>query len=565
MAAKVFSGKLLEFLTQTGSKRSASNRKFETPLQSSLMLQLAKVLEWLLGPTLPDEPEQQLVKPGKGASPPRRSRSVQRNAATSAAEAKTIRKPRPRTPLPDTRHFGEFNRRLPTQGKPTGQKPKFQRDEAYERSPGVSEALAAIDAGAPVVLVVGRAGTGKTRLVRYLRERPGGERQAVVAPTAIAALSAQAQTIHSFFQLPPLLLEAKALPNERRFGVLYRRMKRLVIDEISMVRVDLIDAIDARLRAIREDGRPFGGVQVVMVGDFLQLPPVVENDHRPLLHALSYRTPYAFSARALEQVSVTTVSLEQVYRQDETDFIDVLSQIRMGEGLPDAVTFLNERCLGPHRATAQPLLLTPTKAVAERYNQRGLNALPSDPVIFRAEITGRLEIDRDRLPVPERLELRVGARVMAMRNDPEGRWYNGSLGTVKSIDEGGGSVRFDRSGNEYLVSRAEWTKVRQGGNEESQSIENRQVGAYRQLPLIPAWSITIHKAQGLTLDDVRLDLGSGAFAPGQVYVALSRVRTLAGLSLARPLRPTEVQADSMLLGFMEWAQSRSGWEGQHQC
>ena len=237
----------------------------------------------------------------------------------------------------------------------------------------------------------------------------------------------------------------------------------------------------------------------------------------------------------------------------------------MGEGIPEAVTLLNERCVGPHRATAQPLLLTPTKAAAERYNQRGLDALPSDPVIFCGEITGRLEIDRDRLPVPEHLELRVGARVMAMKNDPEGRWYNGSLGTVKSIDEGGVFVRFDRSGNEYLVSRAEWTKVRQEWNEESQSIENRQVGAYRQLPLIPAWAITIHKAQGLTLDDVRLDLGSGAFAPGQVYVALSRVRTLAGLSLARPLRPTEVQADPMLLGFMEWAQSRNGREGQHQC
>lgn len=530
------------------------------------MLQLAKVLEWLLGPTLPDEPEQQLVKPGKGASPPRRSRSVQRNAATSANESKVARKPRRQMTMPNTRQFGEFNRRLPTQSKPADspRKPKFQRDEQYERSPGVGGALTAIDAGAPVVLVVGRAGTGKTRLVHYLRERSGGERQAVVAPTAIAALNAQAQTIHSFFKLPPLLLDAKALPDERGFGVLYRCMKRLVIDEISMVRADLIDAIDARLRSIREDDRPFGGVQVVMVGDFLQLPPVVQNDHRPLLHGLGYRTPYAFSARALEQVPVTTVSLEHVYRQDERDFIKILSQIRLGESIPEAVTLLNERCVGPHRATAQPLLLTPTKAAAERYNHSGLNALPSDPVIFRAEITGRLEIDRDRLPVPEHLELKVGARVMAMKNDPEGRWFNGSLGTVRDIDESGVFVRFDRSGDEHLVAGAEWTKVRQEWNEESQTIENRQAGAYWQIPLIPAWAITIHKAQGLTLDDVRLDLGSGAFAPGQVYVALSRVKTLAGLSLARPLRPTEVQADPMFLGFMEWAQRERGTVQDHK-
>src|SRR3954469_4706934 len=309
------------------------------------MLQLAKVLEWLLGPTLPDRLERQPTKPGESAPPARRSRPVQPSVVGPAAEAKAARKPRHRTPMPNTRQFG-----LPTQGKPAGQKPKFQRDETYERSPGVGEALAAIDAGAPVVLVVGRAGTGKTRLVHYLRERPGGERQAVAAPTAIAALNAQAQTIHSFFKLPPLLLDANALPNERRFGVLYRRMKRLVIDEISMVRVDLIDAIDARLRSIRGKDRPFGGVQIVMVGDFLQLPPVVESDHRPLLHGLGYHTPYAFSARALEHVPVTTVSLEHIYRQDERDFINILSQIRVGEGILEAVTLLNERCVGPHRS-----------------------------------------------------------------------------------------------------------------------------------------------------------------------------------------------------------------------
>src|SRR3954469_2996636 len=414
----------------------------EIPLQNGLMRRLGKVLERLLGPILPSRLEGQPTKPTESALPARRSRPVQPSVASPAAEAKTVRKSRHRTPMPNTRHFGEFNRRLPTQDKPAGRRPKFQRDEAYERSPGVSEALAAIDAGAPVVMVVGRAGTGKTRLVRYLRERPGGERQAVVAPTALAALNAQAQTIHSFFKLPPLLLDANALPDERGFGVLYRRMRRLVIDEISMVRVDLIDAVDARLRAIREDGRPFGGVQIVMVGDFLQLPPVVENDHRPLLQGLGYRTAYAFSARALENLPVTTVSLEHVYRQDETDFINILSQIRLGEGIPEAVTLLNDRCVGPHRTAAQPLLLTPTKAAAERYNQRGLNALPSDPVIFRAEITGRLEIDRDRLPVPEHLELKVGARVMAVKNDPEGRWYNGSLGTVKRIEDSDVFVRF---------------------------------------------------------------------------------------------------------------------------
>jgi hypothetical protein len=184
------------------------------------MLQLAKVLEWLLGPL--DRLERQETKPGETASPPRRPRPVQRSAASSTTKAKATRKPRHQTPMPHTRHFSDFNPRRPKQGKPAGRKAGFQRDEAYEQSPGVNEALTAIDAGAPVVLVIGRAGTGKTRLVRYLRERPGGERQAVVAPTAIAALNAQAQTIHSFFKFPPLLLDAKALPDESGFGVLYR-------------------------------------------------------------------------------------------------------------------------------------------------------------------------------------------------------------------------------------------------------------------------------------------------------------------------------------------------------
>jgi hypothetical protein len=202
------------------------------------MLQLAKVLEWLLGPALPDRPP---TKPVVNTIAATRSRPVQRRVAAPAAEVKTPRKRLHQTPIPkEPRQFGEFNRRRPMQGKPPGRRPEFQRDEAYERSSGVGEALSAIDAGVPVV---GRAGTGKTRLVRYLRDRPGGERQAIVAPTAIAALNAQAQTIHSFFKLPPLLLDAKALPDGQRFGVLYRRMKRLVIDEISMVRVDLIDAI----------------------------------------------------------------------------------------------------------------------------------------------------------------------------------------------------------------------------------------------------------------------------------------------------------------------------------
>jgi ATP-dependent exoDNAse (exonuclease V) alpha subunit len=428
----------------------------------------------------------------------------------------------------------------------------------YETSEGVKEALAAIDGGAEAVMVVGRAGTGKTTLIRYLRQMPGGETQAVIAPTAVAALNAQAQTIHSFFRLPHGVLDARELPDAKNFGTLYRKMRRLVIDEISMVRADVVDAIDARLRDIRDDERPFGGVQVVMVGDFLQLPPVVQNGERELLGGLGYRAPFAFAAKVFERMRVATASLEKVHRQEEADFIDLLSRVRVGEATAELAEVFNARCFAPHREGREPLLLTATRASADGHNRRGLSGLPDAPVFFDGVVEGRLEIDRDRLPVPDRLELRVGARVMAAKNDPMRRFINGSLGTVLRFQGKGVVVRFDHSGCEESVEVASWEKVRQQWNAGSGRIENEVVGAYRQIPLLHAWAITIHKAQGLSLDDVRIDLGGGAFASGQLYVALSRARTMAGLSLARRIKPTDLRADPMLLAFVDWAKASAG-------
>jgi ATP-dependent exoDNAse (exonuclease V) alpha subunit len=434
-------------------------------------------------------------------------------------------------------------------------RPRFERDLHYESSPGVKEVLAAIYGGNPIVLIVGRAGTGKTRLVQYLKALPGGELQATVAPTGIAALNAQAQTIHSFFRFPHVVLDAGDLQRGGNFGPLYRRMKRLVIDEISMVRADLIDAMDMRLRQVRGDDRPFGGVQLVMVGDFLQLPPVVRDQDWEILDGLQYNAAYAFSAHALQSVPVTPVMLDRVWRQDDEDFVEILGRIRTGESVEDSVDQLNEKCVGPHRDGVEPLLLTATRHAAEQYNRRGLMALGAERVEFRGQVAGNFPIENANLPVPESLELAVGARVMAARNDMQGRWVNGSLGTVTRMIGDGVFVVFDRTRQEHLVSSVAWEKIKQQWNAVTQRIENEVVGTYRQIPLLHGWAVTIHKAQGLTLDDVRVDLGAGAFAPGQVYVALSRVRTLAGLSFARPLRRTDVQADPVLLAFMAWVQS----------
>jgi ATP-dependent exoDNAse (exonuclease V) alpha subunit len=431
----------------------------------------------------------------------------------------------------------------------------FKRDEPYEASPGVAQALAAIDAGMPALLILGRAGTGKTRLVQYLKARPGGELQVTVAPTGIAALNAKAQTIHSFFHLEHAVLDARNLSRGGKFSSIYRRMKRLVIDEISMVRADAIDAIDARLRQLRSDNRRFGGVQVVMVGDFLQLPPVVPDHDRPLLAGLGYEAPYPFNAQALQAMPVKAVTLDHVWRQEEQDFVEILGRIRSRGGIAEALTRLNMRCVGPHRDGVKPLLLTPTRAAAERHNRNGLMTLGNERAAFKAEVERDFAVGAANLPAPELLELAAGARVMAVRNDPQGRWVNGSLGTVTRLADDGAFVTFDRRREEHLVAPVTWEKVRQQWSEARQRIENEVVGTYRQIPLIHAWAVTIHKAQGLTLDDVRVDLGWGAFAAGQLYVALSRVRTMAGLSFARPLREADVMVDPVLLEFMERVQA----------
>lgn len=449
-------------------------------------------------------------------------------------------------PQPPTGEHRRYPNRSAEKGRRDRFRPDFIPDKNYEGLPGVKDVLQAIDRRDPAIIVLGRAGTGKTTLVRYLRQRPEGDAQAIVAPTGIAAQNATAQTIHSFFQLPPAILNSDQLPDGKYFGPLYKKMSRLVIDEISMVRADLLDAIDARLRKIRENDSPFGGVQLLMVGDFLQLPPVVQEHDRELLVQLGYKTPFAFSAKVFRRLAVTKISLEQVFRQNEQEFIDILGKVRSGTDLDDTVNNINEHCFRAHRDGAVPLLLTSTLAAADLYNRQGLEQLKGEASIFAAEAKGKPE----GLQIPQHLELKPGARVMATKNDPERRWINGSLGTVSKISGDDVYVTFDRSDDEYHVEPVKWEKIRQVWNEAEGRIENQVIGTYEQLPLAPAWAITIHKAQGLTLDDVRIDFGAGAFAPGQVYVALSRVRTLDGLSLTRPLRTSDFRFDPLLNAFL---------------
>lgn len=417
-----------------------------------------------------------------------------------------------------------------------------------ERIGGTRRALDRIEAGAPIILVLGGAGTGKTTFLHELRKDPRG-RQVFLAPTGVAALQLGGQTIHSFFGIPPRILNPDEVTPRAQVRRLLKKLDRLVIDEISMVRADLLDTVDQALRISRDDPRPFGGVQVVLVGDFLQLPPVVPMAEREMLGHMGYEGPFAFDSKVLQGQEVTGVPFTVVHRQSDRAFVEILGAVRRGIALDAAVEALNAACARPHREGALPVILTPTNARADAYNQRGLAALSGEERAFEGTLKGEFGLEGDRLPVPERLVLKAGARVMALRNDPARRWVNGSVGTVLSIGAHSALVRLD-SGPSVEIESFTWERIRYGWDAGTGRIEAQVVGAYSQLPLVPAWAMTMHKAQGLTLEDVRLDFDNGAFAAGQAYVALSRARALEGLSLARPLRRSDIRHDRRVAQFM---------------
>jgi ATP-dependent DNA helicase PIF1 len=406
-------------------------------------------------------------------------------------------------------------------------------------------ALKTIQQGARVVLITGRAGTGKTTLIRTLLERDGAN-QVVLAPTGVAAVNVRGQTIHSFFRIPPRLHNLSEIQPRRGLGKLFKNVKRVIIDEISMVRADLLDAIDHALKINRMDQRPFGGVQMVLVGDFLQLPPIVREDDAQILQNMGYETPFAFSAKCLRNTDVSHVELSTVHRQDNPEFIRLLGNLRAGEDIEETINTFNTTCVGAHKRNATPVILTGTNAVADKYNALGLKELPNPAITFEGIIAGEFKLEKDKLPISDTLTLKVGARIMMAKNDVAKKWVNGSLGTVTRIAPDKIWVKLDHRSDEHEVTKASWEHIRYEWDADAGRIEAKVVGSYTQIPVIPAWALTIHKAQGLTLENVRIDLERGAFASGQTYVALSRARSLEGLSFATPLRVSDIRIDSRL-------------------
>ncbi|SEK32191.1 helix-turn-helix domain-containing protein [Parapedobacter koreensis] len=420
------------------------------------------------------------------------------------------------------------------------------------------------------IFLTGKAGTGKTTFLKYIRQH-SYKKMAVAAPTGVAAMNAGGTTLHSLFWLPfGMYIEDYALAwndddshiyNRRRlFGkvkltkqrrALLQEIDLLVIDEVSMLRADTLDAIDAILKSVRRDARPFGGLQVLFIGDMYQLPPVVKEREREVMNH-HYPTPFFFDAKVLREYPPLLLELKKIYRQSEQTFIDILNDIRNNCCSTEQLELLNTY-YNPDFVPAKDepyITLTTHNHRADAINRRELEALPGKTTALKAKVSN--DFPESLYPVEVELELKVGAQVMFIRNDSgdERRYYNGKIGYVKHIDESGDAliVDFTDGGEAVEVKREAWENIRYRYDKVEDKIEEEVLGTFAQFPLRLAWAITIHKSQGLTFDKAIIDAG-GSFAAGQVYVALSRLRTLDGLVLYSRIPAHSIRTDQQVALF----------------
>ncbi len=405
------------------------------------------------------------------------------------------------------------------------------------------------------LFLTGKAGTGKTtflrEVVRYTKKKC-----IVLAPTGIAAVNAGAMTIHSFFQfgLGPFVQGVIEPKSDFRINKskleLIRHLQLLIIDEVSMVRADLMDHIDVELRRIRRNSKPFGGVQLLMIGDLQQLPPIAHGGEDELLRQY-YKTLYFFSSAALKSMKYSCIELKNVYRQTDRHFIDILNHARDCTLTSQDISDLNARYIPGFSTKPEDgyiRLMTHNRQV-DYVNETEMEKLDSKPYTFVSAVTGTFP--EESYPTADSLTLKKGAQVMFIKNDPERRFINGTLGEVKSIDKNSIAVRLAESGAIIDVEPMEWQNIRYQFDEESKEIASKQIGRFKQYPLKAAWAITVHKSQGLTFDKAIIDVHA-AFSPGQAYVALSRCRTLDGLVLSSPVSASVFMRDNAVDAYINY-------------
>lgn len=395
------------------------------------------------------------------------------------------------------------------------------------------------------IFITGKAGTGKSQLIQYFRQKTI-KKVVVLAPTGIAALNIRGQTIHSFFGFPPRIIEPKAIRRQESGKI--TELDTLIIDEISMVRADLLDGVDRFLRLNgKNQDLPFGGVQIVLAGDMYQLPPVVTSEESEV-YGQFYDSPYFFSANSFHLDEFNVVELKTIFRQKEREFVNFLNNVRNGEVTSENMELVNQKVTDNVLEKDHVILCTINKT-AQYINEQKLEAIYQPEFVFEATVEDDFPTEDRTLPVDLKLHLKKGAKVLFVRNDPAGRWVNGTLGKIHDVSEDLIEVKVDESKEVVQVSPCEWDNIKYEYDPKSGGLNEKVIGKLKQYPLRLAWAITIHKSQGMTLDRVCLDFSHSPFAHGQTYVALSRCRSLEGLILSRQIWPNDVIVDERIQKF----------------
>lgn len=403
--------------------------------------------------------------------------------------------------------------------------------------------------------ITGKAGTGKSVLLQYFVSHTL-KNTAVLAPTGVAAINVGGQTIHSFFGLDLDIQDVRDTETvakiTKRRRAIFENLDALVIDEISMVSADVMDMIDHKLRIARNKDLPFGGCQMIVFGDLYQLPPVVVGETAKQFMRDHYGTTFFFGAPGVKQGDFQTIELSHIYRQKDEHFINLLNSIRLGKRTDDILADINMSCVEtPSDDTF--ITLAATNAVADNINRARLAEIPEPEYNFDGRITG--DLSANSLPTEMNLKLKVGALVMMTKNDTnieankKPRWANGTLAVISGLTPDSIKVRIDNS--EYKIDKTTWEKCQYDYDEKTKTISKDIVGTFTQFPVKLAYAITIHKSQGQTYSAVKIDLARGAFAPGQVYVALSRCQSLNNLYLTRPLYARDIIVSPTVIDFMD--------------